>query len=235
MIQGTHVLAIVAILLVAATVRSTELYTDRYQTLPMLDWVESREPLAQATEIPPAVDLARGVARALPLLVIRDDARTQMPVFGPPSSVQRVMGGVRDAARISLGSPGDYPAGKVPITVRLDVIVFNREPRAADWCALFGRAMDVRDPDSGLDQVRLDGPDAQDAVWVAKPDPSRGQGGVSTVVGHRGPIGFALQVSLFHADDADAAHLVDLSARAEVIARQAASDWSTWAESQSAA
>ncbi len=235
MIGGTHVLAIVAILLVAATVRSTELYTDRYQTLPMLDWLESRQPLAEATDIPSAVDLARGVARAVPLLVIRDDARTQMPVFGPPSSVERVMGGVRDAARISLGSPGDYPAGQLPITVRLDVIVFNRELRAADWSAVFGRAMDIRDPDNGLPQVRVQGPDAQDMVWVAEPDPVRGQGGVSTVVGYRGPIGFELQVTLLHDPGADAAHLVDLSARAEVIARQAASDWSTWAASQTAA
>ena len=232
MIGGTHVLAVVATLLVAATVRSTELYSFRYETLPMLDWLESRQPLAQATLVPPAVDLARGVARALPLLVIRDDARTQMPVFGPPSSIQRVMGGVRDAARISLGSPGDYPEGQVPITVRLDVIVFNRELRAADWCALFGRAMDIRDPDSGLDQVRVAGPDAQDMVWVAKPDASRGQGGVSTVVGHRGPVGFELQVNLLHADDTNAAHLVDLTARAEDIARQAAGEWSAWALSQ---
>ncbi len=232
MIGGTHVLAIVAILLVAATVRSTELYADRYQTLPMLDWLESRQPLAEASDVPSAVDLARGVARSLPLLVIREDARTQMPVFGPPASVQRVVGGVRDAARISLGSPGDYPVGKAPITVRLDVIVFNRELRAADWSALFGRAMDIRDPDSGLDQVRVAGPEERDTVWVARPDPSRGQGGVSTVVGHRGPIGFVLQVSLLHADDADAAQLVDFSARAEALARQAASDWSTWAASQ---
>jgi hypothetical protein len=236
MIGGAHVLAIVAILLVAATVRSTELYTDRYQTLPMLDWVESRQPLAEASDIPSAVDLARGVTRALPLLVIRDDARTQMPVFGPPSSVERVMGGVRDAARISLGSPGDYPAGQLPITVRLDVIVFNRELRASDWSALFGRAMDIRDPDSGLPQVRVEGPVAQDMVWVAQPDPVRGQGGVSTVVGHRGPIGFVLQVNLLHDYvQNDAAQLVDLSARAEVIARQAASDWSAWATSQTAA
>ena len=234
MIGGTHVLAIVAILLVAATVRSTELYTDRYQTLPMLDWIESRRPLAQADEVPGAVELARGVARALPLLVIREDARTQMPVFGPPSSVQRVMGGVRDAARIQLSSPGDYAYGREPINVRLDVIVFNRESRAVDWAALFGRAMDIRDPDNGLPQVRVEGPEAEDSVWVARPDPVRGQGGVSTVVGHRGPIGFVLQVNLLHDYTNDAAQLVDLSARAEVIARQAAANWSAWA-SQTAA
>jgi hypothetical protein len=230
MISGFHVLSIAAILLAAATVRTTELYTARYQSLPMSDWLESREPLAQTGGLPAAVDLARGLARSLPLLVIRDDARTQMPVFGPPSSVQRVVGGVRDAARIQLGSAGDYPAGLDPITVRLDVIVFNREIRAANWVALFGRAMDIRDPDSGLPEVRVVGPDEADTVWVAAPGP--GQGGVSTVVGHRGAMAFELQVSLQHDYTADAARLVDLDARAEALARQAAADWSAWAASQ---
>ena len=231
MIGGIHVLSIAAILLAAATVRTTELYGARYETLPMVDWIESRQPLADGANVPPAVDLARGVARAVPLLAIRDDARTQMPVFGPPSTVQRVVGGVRDAARIQLGSPGEYPAGQVPIMVRLDVIVFNRQLRAADWAALFGRAMDIRDPDSGLAEVRLAGPDEPDVVWVAAPGPA--QGGVSTVVGHRGAIGFELQVSLQHDHTADAARLVDLDARAEALARQAATTWSAWAASQS--
>src|SRR5439155_18456933 len=115
------------------------------------------------------------------------------------------------------------------------VIVFNREPRSVDWDALFGRAMDIRDPDSGLPQVRVAGPEAEDMVWDAHPDPDRGQGGVSTVVGHRGPIGFVLQVNLRHDYTNDAALLVDLSARAEAIARQAAEDWSTWAASQTTA
>jgi hypothetical protein len=233
MISGAHVLPIVAILLAAATIRSTELYTARYQTLPILDWIESREPLLQAASVPSAVDLARGIARAVPLLVIRDDARSQMPVFGPPSTVQRVVDGVRDAARIQLGSPGDYPAGEIPITVRLDVIVFNRELRATDWVALFGRAMDIRDPESGMSQVRVAGPDEPDVVWVAAPEP--GQGGVSTVAGRRGPVGFVLKVILFHQSTADAAELVDLNARAEALARQAATDWTGWAASQMSA
>jgi hypothetical protein len=226
-ISGLHILAALAMLLMAATVRSTELYAGRYQTLPMLDWLESRQPLADSDDVPSAIDLARGLSRALPLLVIRNDARPQMPVFGPPSSVQKVVGGVRDAARINFGSPGDYGANQVPVSVRLDVIVFNRDLRAVDWAALFGRAMDIRDPDSGLPQARVSGPDEQDTVWVAGPGPD--QGGVATVVGHRGVIGFVLQVSYLHDYTMDAAHLVDMSARAEALARQAATEWSTWA------
>jgi hypothetical protein len=227
---GAQIVAAVGVMLLAASVRSTELYAGRYQTLPMLDWLESRQPLAEADEVPSAVDLARGAARAVPLLVIRNDASTQLPVFGPPSSVQRVVGGVRDAARITFGSPGDYRPDQVPVTVRLDVIVFNRELRAADWTALFGRAMDIRDPDSGLPQARIAGPDEQDAVWVAAPGPD--QGGVASVVGHRGVIGFVLQASFLHDYTTDGPHLVDLSARAEALARRAARDWSAWAASQ---
>ena len=53
--------------------------------------------------------------------------------------------------------------------------------------------MDVRDPEGGLYQVtRLSGPDEQDGVWVARPDP----GGDATVAGHRGAIGFVLEVTL---------------------------------------
>lgn len=233
MITGVHILGVAGVLLLAASVRSTELYAGRYQTLPMLDWLESRQPLANSADVPSAIDLARGVSRALPLLIIRNDARTQMPVFGPPSSVEKVVGGVRDAARINLGSPGDYGANQVPVSVRLDVIVFNRDLRAADWTALFGRAMDIRDPDSGLPQARVSGPDEQDTVWVAGPGPD--QGGIATVVGHRGVIGFVLQVAYLHDYTMDAAHLVDMSARAEALARQAAADWSSWAAQQSVA
>ena len=51
----------------------------------------------------------------------------------------------------------------------------------------------------------------------------------------RSPLGFELQVTLLHDDSADAAQLVDLSARAEVLAREAAADWSVWLERQLAA
>jgi hypothetical protein len=97
--SGVHLVIAVAMVLAALAVDATERYTSRYHSLPVVDWLESRPPLTDSADVPSAIDLARGVSRALPLLVIRNDARTQMPVFGPPSSVQRVVGGVRDAPR----------------------------------------------------------------------------------------------------------------------------------------
>jgi hypothetical protein len=231
--SGVHLLIATAMVLAALAVEATERYTSRYHSLPVVDWLESRPPLTESADVPSAIDLARGVSRSLPLLVIRNDARTQMPVFGPPSTVQRVVGGVRDAARIDLGSPGTFPSGAVPIAARLDVIVFDRELRADAWTRLMGRAMDIRDPDSGLGQVRVAGPDEQDMVWVAAPGPA--QSGIATVVGHRGAVAFELQVSFHPRGAIDAAQLVDLNARAEVLARRAASGWSGWLNSQLAA
>ena len=106
MIRGVHIVAIATIVLGAVALRATEFYASRYQSLPMLDWLESRPPLAEANALPPADDLVRGFARVLPLLVIRDDARPRTPVFGPPAIVQRTIGGIRDASRMELGSPG---------------------------------------------------------------------------------------------------------------------------------
>src|SRR6266581_4560714 len=105
-IRGVHVLGVVAILLCAVAVRATEIYTTRYQTLPALDWIESRPPLDEAVDVPAASDLARGLSRTMPLLIISDDARPWLPIFGPPAVIQRTMGGVRDASRIVLISPG---------------------------------------------------------------------------------------------------------------------------------
>ncbi|MBV9328634.1 MAG: hypothetical protein JO352_33395 [Chloroflexi bacterium] len=221
--SGLHLVVVVAMVLAAVSVDATEQYTSRYHSLPVIDWLESRPPLTDSADLPSAIDLARDVSRALPLLVIRNDARTQMPVFGPPSSVQRVVGGVRDAARIDLGTPGSFPADAVPVTARLDVLVFDREPRADAWAQLMGRAMDIRDPDSGLPQVRTAGPEEADVVWLAAPGSN--PAGIATVVGHRGAVAFELQVSFRPSGHASAAQLIDLSARAEVLARGAAAVW----------
>ena len=103
MIRGIHVLGLAAIALSAVTVRATEFYATRYQSLPVQDWLESRPPLAEAANVPASDDLARGLVRALPLLTIRDDARPE-PLY--PAVHQRTMGGVRDASRIELGHQG---------------------------------------------------------------------------------------------------------------------------------
>jgi len=98
--------------------RQLVLVHSRYQSLPVLDWLESRPSLAQASTVPAELDLARGLPRVMPLLVIRDYAHTVLPAFGPPPYFQRTIAGVRDASRILLGSPGDtsqtrYPSARV--------------------------------------------------------------------------------------------------------------------------
>jgi hypothetical protein len=93
-----------------------------------------------------------------------------------------------------------------------------------------GSAMDIRDPETGVPQVRIAGPDDSDAAWLPLPGALRG--GMATVAGHRGPVGFELQITFLHTSDADTASLADLNARAENLARQAAADWSGWLERQ---
>jgi len=61
------------------------------------------------------------------------------------------------------------------------------------------------------------------------------RGGMATVAGYRGTIGFVLQVSFLQRSPTDIAQLADLGARAEALARQAAGDWSAWVERQLAA
>jgi hypothetical protein len=114
--------------------------------------------------------------------------------------------------------------------------VFDRSLRAQEWSMLMGREMDIRDPDSGLNQVHVSGPDETDGVWVVSP---RQTGGIATVVGHRGPVAFDLQVTfgptpLALPPDATSARpeVVDLSARAEAAARQMASDYAAWLTGQ---
>jgi hypothetical protein len=228
-LRGIHAVAVTAILLTAVAVHATEAYTTRYQSLPALDWLESRPPLAESADVPSAADLARGLSRALPLLTIRDDVRPRLPAFGPPAVVQRTVPGVRDAARIELGSPGTYLPDQVPVRARLDTIVFNRTLRAVAWSELMARELDIRDAESGRQQVRLSGPDESDGVWVVAP---RSGGGVATIAGHRGVVGFLLQLTFFRPNATEPADLADLTARAEATARQAAAAWSAWLATQ---
>jgi len=228
-IGARHIIALAALLLAALGFRATEYYTTRYQTLPALDWLESRPPLAEARGVPPAADLARGLLRSMPLLVVRDDVRPMLPVLGPPGVVQRNIGGVRDAARIELGAPGAVQPDDVPIRARLDVVVFNRALRAAAWSELMALALDARDPETGAGQVRIVGSDTPDGVWLIAP---RSGGGVATVAGARGPVGYELQVYYRRPDPLTIEEQVDLSARAEVTARQAALAWTEWLQTE---
>src|SRR5262249_53827043 len=130
-----------------------------------------------------------------------------------------------DAAQIELGPPGDYTPQSVPIRARLNVIVFYRQQRAAAWSELMAREYDMRDPHSGAAQVRLSGPDDADGMWLVAPDSG---GGVATVSGSRGPVGFELQITF----QRPGATRLDLSARSETAARQIAGDWSDWLQRQ---
>ena len=53
-----------------------------------------------------------------------------------------------------------------------------------------------------------------------------------TVAGHRGPVGFVLQVTYWRPGPNDPAALADLSARAETTACQATADWTAWLDHQ---
>jgi hypothetical protein len=229
---ASQVLSLVALVLAALAFRSTEYYTTRYQTLPVLDWLESRAPLAESRTVPPAADLAHGLLRAMPLLVIRDDVRPLLPVFGPPAIVQRTVGGVRDAARLTLGAP-PLRGEEAPIAVRLDVIVFHRPVRAAAWSELMARELDVRDPHNGAPQVRVAGPEAQAAAWegVWLVAPGHG-GGVATVAGHRGVVGYTLQMTYARSPATRPEDQLDLSARADAAVRSAAHDWIGWLDNE---
>jgi hypothetical protein len=165
------------------------------------------------------------------LLTIRDDAHPRLPAFGPPAFVQRTMGGVRDAYRIELGSPGTFRSDELPVRARLDVIVFHRALRAEAWSQLMAVEMDIRDPETGVSQARIGGPDDQDGLWIGGPG---GGDGIATVVGNRGAVAFMLQVTYARLPGSDM-DPIDLSARAESTARQAARDWSAWLARQVAA
>jgi hypothetical protein len=221
-----RVLAVVAIGLGLLALRACERYTSEYQTLPALDWLESRPPLAESAALPSAVELARGAARVLPVLVIRDDARPFVPGLGPPSLSRRTIGGVRDAAVIQVGTP-EVTRPRLQMTLR--VAVFFRSVRAAAWTSLLDQEFDLRDPRTGTAQLRLTGSDDPDRVWVTHP--GEVPGGEATVIGARGPVVFQLQALAQRPGstaDLTLSEALDLSARAERIARQAATDWTTW-------
>jgi hypothetical protein len=107
------------------------------------------------------------------------------------------------------------------------VLVFNRAERAAAWTDLLAHAFDVQEPERNFPQVRLSGPDQADRVFLTDP---RNGGGVATVIGHRGPVGFQLQTTFQRGDSRLPADRVDLDARAEPLARQMAADWARWLE-----
>ena len=229
-IRGIHLIVLAAVVLGGLAVRATESYASQYQSLPVLDWLEARPPLAESTQLPAAGDLARGLLETEPLLLLADDVRPFVPVLAPPGVSQRMIGGVRDAATLQLASP--QPAS-TRVKLELSVAVFYRALRAEAWAELLGRELDRRDPTSGASQIRVSGPDQADGVWITSPGEGPPGVGEATVVGARGPIVFELRAQSARAGAEAAPELVDLSARAESIAREAATNWTAWLAQQS--
>jgi hypothetical protein len=211
--------------------RGCERYTTEYQTLPVLDWLESRPPLYEAGRLPPAADLARGLARVRPYLAVTSDVAAFEPIFAPPGVAQRRASGVRDAATIQLGTADAAPNAD-QVALNLSVVVFNRAVRAAAWAELTGRELDVRDPVDLLRQFRLDGSDQPDTVWLAHPGEAPPRTGVATLVGRRGPLAYTLRATSQRPTAADPDDRLELAARAEAMVRQAAADWTAWVASQ---
>ena len=216
-------LVLASIVLGAMALRATERYTGQYQSLPVLDWLEAQPPVEEARRLPSAADLAHGFLNAEPVLVIGDDVRPYVPQLGPPAVSQRSIGGVRDAARIQLRT---LPEAAVRVTLTASVSVFHRAVRAAGWASLLGHELDLRDPETGSHQLRV-----SDSVWLTQPGLNV-DGGEATVVGVRGPIVYEVRAQVAAAGGPTPPDYLDLSARAESIARRAAIGWIAWLDQQ---
>jgi len=229
-VASWRLLALLAIGLGVLALRGCERYTQEFQTLPALDWLDAG-PFSQAGAVPPAAELGRGMAQAAPYLPLRDDAVPYSPDVAPPGRTQVTASGVRDAARISFGigsAVAPAPPGRDEVSVSLEVIVFYRIQRAAAWAELLTREMDIRDPQSGALQFRTGGPDGPDRVWVTVPREATARTGESTVLGDRGPVTFELKARIVRSTMQDPRELVELAGRAEALARATAAAWTAW-------
>jgi hypothetical protein len=219
-------LVLASIVLGAMALRATERYASQYQSLPMLDWLEAHPPFEEAGGVPSAADLAHGFVLAEPLLVIRDDVRPYVPQLGPPAVGQRTIGGVRDAARVQLRT---LPEAPVPVTLAASVSVFHRAVRASSWASLLSHELDLRDPETGSHQLRV-----SDSVWLTQPG-MNAEAGEATMLGVRGPVMYELRAQVAAAGGPTPPDYLDLSARAEAIARRVATGWTAWLDQQLAA
>jgi hypothetical protein len=224
-----RLLALVAVGLSVVGLRGCERYTQEYNTLPMLDFVESLPPLSESEQVQPASELALGLGPFVPTLSLRQDAEAYIPQIAPPGRSQRTASGVRDAARVGFGTvPTASTRDLEQTAVSLSVIVFYSPLRAAAWDELMTREMDIRDPVTGSLQMRSGGPEAADRVWVTVPREAQSGTGEATVIGTRGPVMFQLQARLRRSDATGQEQLLELAARAEVLARQTAEAYADW-------
>jgi hypothetical protein len=220
-----RLLGLVAVGLGLVALRGCERYSQEYNTLPMLDFIESLPAASEAERIPPAAELALRLGDVAPGLPLRQAPSPFIPQVAPPGRSQRAASGVRDAARVIFGTVPTASDAE-GTTLNLGVVVFYNSARANAWSELLRREMDIRDPGSGALQLRTGGPEQADRVWVTHPREVSARTGEATVIGTRGPVLFQLQARLRRPGAATQAAQLALGARAELLARQAAADWS---------
>jgi hypothetical protein len=230
-----RLLAIVAVVLGFTSAHACERYVAEFQTFPAVDWLEAQPPLDEAAGIPPAATVIQTAAYVVPQLPIREGPLPFLPTFVPPSIVVRSVSGVRDAAQVVKGIPSAeaFPGRDLQdgASLRLAVVVFHRTVRAAAWADLRSIQLDLRRGNEGRREFRTSGPESRDMVWVRKPGLEPGEQwpyGTATVVGYRGPIGFEMQATSVRQGSTDLRDMVDLSARAEALARRFAVEWTAW-------
>jgi hypothetical protein len=234
-----RLVAVAAVGLAFTAVRACERYVAEYQTFPAVDWLEARPPLDEAGSIPPAATLSQSAVYVLPQLPVREGPVPFLPAFVPPGFVVRSVSGVRDAAQLVKATPGlESAPGKYlrdGVSLRLAVVVFHRTVRAAAWADLGTIQLDLRSGSAGRREFRTSGPETRDTVWVRKPPLEPGEKwpqGTATVVGYRGPISFEIQATSVRPSSTDLRDSVELSARAESLARRFTEEWTAWLAAQ---
>lgn len=218
--------ALGVILFAFLSVRACERYTMAYQSFPAVDWIEEQRVWSQAADIPPASTLAEGIAYAYPALGVGgvwESFEVAMPTTG---SIIRTMKSYRDAARVA--KTPEISGGETT-TLRLGVIVFHRPYRAEAWADLRSAKLDLaREAAGEVRMFRVSGPEERDTVWIESPRRATPQLANVLVVGTRGPVGFELQVTNRTAFLERRGDILDQPARAELLAREAAAQWTAW-------
>lgn len=234
-------LAAGALVLAVLFGRACERYVPRYQTLPVLDWLQASPLLDQAAAIPPAQDLANGMISVEPRIPYFWDEYTEFSTtfLSGTSVVVRAMGGLRDAGVLRKENPA--PTGRpVPITapdqtsLHLYVLVFHSADLASAWVDLRSLELDNGQPGYLYGSYRITGPDQPNRLWITRtaPGPTEPQAGHALLVSRRGPVAFEVRIVETRPSSRDPRDISDLNARAADLARSAAKQWSDWLVTQ---
>ena len=236
-----RVLAAGALVMAVLFGRACERYVPRYQTLPVLDWLQASPLFDQAAAIPPAQDLADGMIDVEPRIPYYWDEYTVFSTtfLSGTSTVVRAMGGLRDTGVLRKENPA--PTGRPgPITapdqtsLLLNVLVFHGADQASAWVDLRSLELDIGRHDYLYGSFRITGPDEPDRLWItrATPGPAEPQAGHALLVARRGPVAFEVRTVETRPSSRDPRDIPDLNARAADLARSAAKQWSDWLMTQ---